>query len=206
MKKDTIILGGLTLATLLLGLTSASGQTNGNGTGNNTPSTSGGGASDWVGYGVPQGSKGSITESYLGVPLAGQRGISNNNPLNIKTYAMNANYDYWKKELKWSDNTDGVFCQFELFAYGLRAALYLMKKYKTTHGIDTIDGLIGRWDRPTATHYMDYVSNGSGFSRTQIIDLTDKETLKRLIKPMCELECSQYQLSDAQVDLAYSLL
>lgn len=204
MKNNIAVLGGLTLATLLIGLNSASGQSAG--AGGSTPQTSGGGASAWPGYGVAQGTKGSITESYLGVPLSGQRGISNNNPLNIKTYAWKSNYSYWQKELKWADNTDGVFCQFELFAYGLRAALYLMRKYKTAHGIDTIDGLIGRWDKPTAYHYMDYVSNGSGFGRTQIIDLTDKETLRRLVKPMCELECSQYQLSDDQINLAYSLL
>lgn len=200
MKKDVLILGGLTAAVLLLGST-AKGQDH-----SRTPPISGGGASKWAGYGIPQGAKGDITESYLGVPLAGQRGISNNNPLNIKTYAWKSNYQYWKKELLWKDNTDGVFCQFELFAYGLRAALYLMIKYKTKYNINTIDGLIGRWDKPTAIHYMDYVANGSGFSRTQTIDLSDKATLKKLIKPMCELECSQYKLSDAQIDLAYSLL
>jgi len=175
-------------------------------TGYTSGGCNGGEAINWQEYGVYIGSDGSLDESYLGMNLPNQRGIRNNNAGNIKTNFCNSNYNYWVNELGKSFNTDGTFAQFTGFAWGLRAMIKLLRNYKTKYGINTIDTLIARYDVPTAYHYMDFVAQNTGFSRTQIIDLHDKETLRKLVKAMVALECSNYQVSNAQFETAYSLL
>jgi len=166
----------------------------------------GGEAVNYSDYGLYVGSNGSQDESYLGMNLPNMRGVSNNNAGNIKTYFCKQGYDYWINELDKQFNTDGVFCQFSRFSWGLRAMIKLLRNYKLKHGINTIDTLIARYDVPTATHYMNFVSNETGISRNAIIDLTDKETLRKIVKAMVALECSGFQVSDAQFNLAYSQL
>lgn len=175
---------------------------NGNGSGNCMKAL----AANWSDYGQYLGSNGSQNESYLGLSLPNERGIRNNNPGNIKTYCCGDNYNYWLGELICEDNTDGVFAQFTYFPYGLRAMIKLLKNYKTNHAIDTIDKLIGRWDVPTASHYMDFVSQQTGIPRNQIIDLHDKPTLRKIVKAMVKLENSGFSVSDDQFNTAYALL
>lgn len=196
-NKNIIVFGSLAAAMLFLSKTAAA---------KNTPIPSGGGnASTWAGYGTYKGSNGSIDESYLGMKTV--RGIRNNNCGNIKTNAFsNPSYNYWLKELKKEDNTDGVFCQFESFPYGLRAMIKLLRTYKSNHGINTIDALISRYDTPTAQHYKDFVSSQTSISTTAIIDLHDKETLKKIIVAMVKLECAGFTISSAQFETAYSLI
>jgi hypothetical protein len=155
-------------------------------------------------YGNYIGSNGSLNESYLGVSTQ-KRGIRNNNPGNIKTNAMQPNYNYWQKEINWQYNTDRVFCQFEGFAWGVRAAIKLLKSYKTNHQIDTIRKLISRWDVPTQINYMTKVATDSGFGIDAVIDLHDKETLRKIFKPMVYFECL-FNLTDAQFDTGYNLI
>jgi hypothetical protein len=198
-KKTKIVLGGLTAVVFFVANSAAAKDDN------NTIPTGGGGAASWAGFGTYKGPAGSITESYLGMKTV--RGVRNNNVGNIKTNAfVSSTYQYWQKELRKEDNTDGVFCQFETFAYGLRAMIKLLKIYKTNHSINTIDSLISRWDKPTAQHYKDFVATQTGFSVNGIIDLHDKETLKKLVVAMVKLECGGFEVTGAQFETAYNIL
>lgn len=199
MKTSTKIGIGAGIAIFLLM------SKNANATDTNIPiGQTGGGAANWTGFGTYKGSNGSLDESYLGMKTV--RGIRNNNPGNIKTYCWLSSYVSWNGELTCAENTDGVFCQFKRFADGVRAMIKLLKTYKTKYQINTIDNLISRWDCPTAQHYKDFVSDETGFSISQIIDLHDKDTLKKICTAMIKLECDGFTLSSAQFETGYSLV
>jgi len=67
------------------------------------------------------------------------RSFRNNNPLNIKRNARNKWYGAKKAQ------TDKVFEEFEDLAFGVRAALIILKKYIDIYKLDTIEGIISKW-------------------------------------------------------------
>lgn len=149
----------------------------------------------------PPGGGGLASLSYLGQSGL-PRGMRNNNPGNIRKGSSN-----WEGKIP--NGTDTAFEQFQTFAYGTRAMIYLLRKY-ITNGYNTLDKIINRWapasDGNVPSNYIFSVSAQGGLVPTQILT-ADKETLRKLVIPMADVENGRSNVvSNEMFDLAYSML
>lgn len=115
------------------------------------------------------------------------RGIRNNNPGNIRISRSR-----WKGKI--ADNTDGAFEQFKTKAHGVRAMIIVIRNYIKRHKLETIPDIVNRFAPPhenDTTMYYNYVANKANISLEDRISRDDKETLKRMIIAMTELENGQ---------------
>lgn len=84
-------------------------------------------------------------------------GIRNNNPFNIKYNNIN----------KWKGQTGSYkgFCVFSDMEFGLRAGIYLLRKYINVYKLKSVKEIIGRFAPPSenvTSAYISYVSNYLG--------------------------------------------
>lgn len=108
------------------------------------------------------------------------RGIRNNNPGNIEHMSG----------VKWLGQTgqdsDG-YLTFKSAAYGIRAAMVLVRDYHYMHGCNSIGAVISRWapgpDNPTQD-YIDYVSRRCDVSPWQTVDFCS------IAVPMAQAMCT----------------
>jgi len=129
------------------------------------------------------GNTASVGLSYLGNKDF-PRGMRNNNPGNIRR-SGNA----WKGKL--STSSDSAFEQFISYAYGIRAMIRQLLTYQG-RGLDTISEILYTW-APPADHndtegYISFVSNRSGFSPHQTLNLRNKATMSALVRAMAQME------------------
>jgi hypothetical protein len=108
------------------------------------------------------------------------RGLRNNNPLNLR------------KGVNWIGRAgdDGAFDIFKSMYYGWRAGL---KNFQTHHGRgeNTITKLITKWAPPSendTAKYIGFVAKSSGYPKDQLISLTDKETVAKVLYAMAQME------------------
>lgn len=110
--------------------------------------------------------------------------IKNNNPFNIRNNITNN----WVGKLP--DNTES-FEKFTNMEYGIRAGLKLLQNYYTKYNKNTVEKVIYTFAPPNENKTEEYINTiclNTGFSRNQIIDLTNKDTLLKLAKWMVYLE------------------
>ena len=116
--------------------------------------------------------------------MAEQRGIRNNNWLNVKYNENNQ----WLGQF----GQDGEFIQFQTPLHGLRAADRILENYGVTHGIDSIEGVINRFAPPSDNNptevYVNKVSQLTGFGSQAPIDLGDPDVRESLISAMVQVE------------------
>ena len=121
------------------------------------------------------------------------RGISNNNPLNIRH-----SQDRWQGARK--EQTDKAFVQFETMAYGFRAAWKVMETYwKYFHDLPkpfNVRNIIFRWAPPNENDTENYIRTvllisglGGMENLPQPSRKVDEERLVRLIGAMTCVEC-----------------
>ena len=109
------------------------------------------------------------------------RGLRNNNPLNIE-YSKNT---VWQGEIRPSSDTR--FAQFQTMAYGYRAAFKTLFTYINKYGVNTLQGIIKRWD-PGSSTYVTNVSNWTGFSPNKVFTVNDEAALVKLVSAMSRME------------------
>lgn len=127
------------------------------------------------------------------LPVSGnlQRGLRNNNPLNIRFNSAN----------NWDGQTgsDGAFCKFSSMYYGLRAAGRLMKTYRDKYKADTIGEIIARWapqsENNTAS-YTQFVVMKTGIASNKVLM---KEDYPTVANAMIFLENGQNPLPLAEI-------
>ena len=133
------------------------------------------------------------------------RGVRNNNPLNIivsKSQWVGKIADPTKKK-------DKVFEEFTTMAYGLRAAILLLRSY-INKGYDTVPAIIHRWcpDHTACAYTRTVVSRMAralpGFDSMKPVAPTDRDTLYQLVRAMAYVE-SIYEVSRQEFDEALSL-
>ena len=110
--------------------------------------------------------------------------VKRNNPGNIRPVYGKA----WAGQV----DTNNGFVVFKDEVYGLRAIGKNLKDYSSIYGTDTIEKAISRWAPPNENKtedYIKFVCSKTGYNRNQKIDLSDKETLKKLIPPIVKREC-----------------
>lgn len=84
-------------------------------------------------------------------------GIRNNNPFNIKYNNINK----WKGQTGFNKG----FCVFSDMEFGLRAGIYLLRKYINVYKLKSVKEIIGRFAPPSenaTSAYISYVSNYLG--------------------------------------------
>jgi hypothetical protein len=121
--------------------------------------------------------------SYKGTALPA--GIRNNNPLNV----MYDGVSIW-------NGADGVannFITFSSFVWGVRCALYLLRKYIKVYQLRTIPQIVNRWapvghGNNNPVLYANHVSLWSGIPITAQLDADDMEQMSRLVRAMCRQE------------------
>ena len=121
------------------------------------------------------------------------RGIRNNNPLNIRHSA-----DQWQGAR--TEQTDKAFVQFETMAYGYRAAWKTLESYwKYFHNLPkpfNVRNIITRWAPPTENDTENYIRTvlklsglGGNENFPQPSRATGYERLELLVRAMTTMEC-----------------
>lgn len=180
-QKNWLIAGGALLGLLFLS-NRAKGATNGgNGAGSGVASL-----------------------SYLGQSGL-PRGMRNNNPGNIRISST-----AWKGKVPVASNTDRAFEQFTAWVWGIRAMIKNLQSYQRDRGLNTLNQIISTWapaaDNNNTTAYVAAVSMDTGINPTQPLNLTDKNTMRKLVKAMAKVENGRTAVTDPQFDYAWSIL
>ena len=120
-------------------------------------------------------------------PSAPGRGLSNNNPLNIKLTNIP-----WSGKIPNTLNTDGVFEQFDTLPYGYRAAVKNLRTY-VNNGITNMDQIIQTWAPDSTGNYQSYVKQRMGLNPSDSYNLGgqwlyNKQNVWSLVKAMAEFE------------------
>ena len=128
------------------------------------------------------------------------RGQRNNNPLNIR------------KGSNWKGlnhhGTDKDFCVFVGLEFGIRAALYILRKYIKTYKLCTVRQIISRWapnEENNTEVYIQFVCKKIGVLPTDRIDWENWQKVCMLVKAMAMME-SKMSLDLNQIVKVYSLL
>lgn len=148
-------------------------------------------------------SAGVASLSYLGQSGL-PKGMRNNNPGNIRVSG-----NPWQGKIPLSQNTDGAFEQFTAYVWGIRAMIKNLLSYYSS-GTNTLQGIIYKWAPPSDNNdtaaYVAYVSNKTGFSPTQPIDLNNQTTMRKVVMAMTEVENGRPAVTTEQFNYAWNLV
>jgi hypothetical protein len=107
------------------------------------------------------------------------RSIRNHNALNLKI-SENA----WKGKIPISQNTDGVFEQFETAELGMRAGMYNMRTW-IRRGKNTLKTLILTLGPDVQQPYIDYVSQKTGIGESTALS---EDNIPSIARHMAHME------------------
>ena len=111
------------------------------------------------------------------------RGIRNNNPLNIRVG------NKWLGEV--AQPTDKDFEQFVSMAYGIRAALIILRRYMTRYHLNTIYDIVSRWAPKVENNvdqYAKFVSEKMDKGVLIPLDYYHREDVVKLVCAMAQYE------------------
>lgn len=113
-----------------------------------------------------------------------QRGLRNNNPLNIR-----------KNSTQWqglrATQTDPSFFQFETMAYGYRAAFKTLDTYRNQHRCRYLADFITRWAPPSendTSAYIRIVAQRARLSDVSMVDTRNEKTMCDIVAAMTFVE------------------
>lgn len=118
------------------------------------------------------------------------RGLRNNNPGNVEAGA-----DRWEGQT----GSDGRFATFETPEAGIRALARTLLTYQDKHGLNTVEGIIGRWAPPGENNTKAYaraVADAVGFEPTAQLDLKDAKVLQALTRAIIRHENGRQPYAD----------
>ncbi len=121
------------------------------------------------------------------------KGVRNNNPGNVRAG------DKWQGMV--GEDADG-FAVFERPEDGLRAMSKVLDTYANTHGINTIEGVVGRWAPPSENDtaaYVAAVSSALGVGGADTIDINDASTRSKLMSAIIQHENGQNPYTPEQL-------
>ena len=131
------------------------------------------------------------------------RAVRNHNPLNIE----------YRPQNQWAGlvdhRTDTRFCEFNSDFFGFRAGFIILRKYLAQkplgYGCRNIAQVISMWAPPSennTSHYIDFVANRAGISKTHPITFDDRDTLISIVQAMAQMESGKVY-STYVISLAY---
>ncbi|HEY6022286.1 MAG TPA: structural protein P5 [Candidatus Paceibacterota bacterium] len=106
------------------------------------------------------------------------RGERNNNPGNIERGTI-----HWQGMAD-DQSGDKRFIVFNTPEDGIRALAKLLFNYQNIHGLNTVRQIVNRWAPPTENDtysYVNTVASEVGVTPDDKINLTDSETLAKLV-------------------------
>lgn len=120
------------------------------------------------------------------------RGVRNCNPGNIRMPPKKLeDKDKFIGELRPSHDPD--FRTFVNMAYGYRAMHYLLRRYKNSYQLNTLEQMIYRWAPPTDNNkteaYVNFVADRAGIGRDHIVDVSNMTVMCRIVAAMATMEC-----------------
>ena len=120
------------------------------------------------------------------------RGVRNCNPGNIRRPPKELeDRDKFIGEIRPSRDPD--FRTFVNMAYGYRAMHYLLRRYKNSYQLNTLEQMIHRWAPPEDNNktevYVDFVAKRAGIGRDQIVDVSNMTVMCRIVAAMATMEC-----------------
>lgn len=129
--------------------------------------------------------EGQMTDTGVAVN-PGARSTRNNNPGNIEKSSTK-----WQGEVQGDDSR---FVKFATYEDGVRAMQQNLLAYQDKRGINTVEGIIGRWapakenGEAATTNYVKKVASALGVKPGDKIDLHDPETMQTVVKAMTAYE------------------
>lgn len=130
------------------------------------------------------------------------RGLALNNPCNIKTSPKQT----WQGEIKPTADPEGVLCQFDNMADGVRAAAKLLVTYHLKHNCKTITDIIKLWappdplkDKNPTEAYIRNVASWSGIGALAPVDFTSIDAIEELVSCMALQEQGRPCIGDADL-------
>ena len=120
--------------------------------------------------------------------------VRNNNPLNIKAIKTP-----WKGQIGTDRHGHAVF---DDPAYGIRAAANVLINYYLRHGLDTLNGVVGRFCTGNREQYVAYLSRRLGLRPDEGFNILDR--LPELLQAMARFESGKEW--DRSLFLPYSLI
>lgn len=127
------------------------------------------------------------------VPANAPRGIRSNNPGNLR-----ATGESWQG----MTGADGGFVTFESAQSGVRALARTLLTYQDKHGLNTLEGIIGRWAPPGENNtkaYVQAVADAIGFEPTTPLDLKDAKVLQSLTRAIIGHENGSQPYADGVI-------
>ncbi|MDD6080645.1 MAG: structural protein P5 [bacterium] len=120
------------------------------------------------------------------------RGVRNCNPGNIRLPRKeNMEKDRFIGELR--PSRDKSFRTFVNMAYGYRAIFRILRTYKNSYQLNTLEQMIYRWAPPTDNNktevYVDFVADRAGIGRKDIVDVSNMTVMCRIVEAMATMEC-----------------
>ena len=96
--------------------------------------------------------------------------------------------EYWQGQSGVDSATGGPFAVFSARFWGWRAAAMCIRNCQLLHDIRTIGDLVHHWapssDHNDETQYAMLVAARAGYALDTVLDLTDADTVKRLMQAM----------------------
>lgn len=120
--------------------------------------------------------------------------VRNNNPLNIKAIKTP-----WKGQIGTDRHGHAVF---DDPAHGIRAAANVLINYYLRHGLDTLNGVVGRFCTGNREQYVAYLSRRLGLRPDESFNILDR--LPELLQAMARFESGKEW--DRSLFLPYSLI
>lgn len=126
-----------------------------------------------------------------------QRGLRNNNPLNIEHNTNN----------NWQGQTgsDGRFAQFETPEHGLRAGFKLLQNYEK-NGNNTISKILKRFapiNENNTKQYISFVARKMGISPNDKISMSSQTQARELLKAIISMENGNMPYDDKTMNKSY---
>jgi len=118
------------------------------------------------------------------------RGLRNNNPGNVR---IGSDWNGLADRANMTDEqlAETEMCVFAHPAYGIRVIVYLLLKYQSNYGLDTLYEIISRY-APSVENdtnaYADYVSQKAGVDPHANIDISVPETLRAVVMAIIKHE------------------
>lgn len=120
--------------------------------------------------------------------------VQNNNPCNIKAVRTP-----WKGQVGTDKHGHAVFDEL---AHGIRAAANVLINYYLRHGLDTLNGVVGRFCTGNREQYVAYLSRRLGLRPNESFDVLAR--LPELLQAMARFESGREW--DKSLFLPYSLI
>lgn len=117
-------------------------------------------------------------------PTALARGLRNNNPLNVTTLPDG---QAWNGQ----SGADGNYAKFATAQDGWNAADKNLTAYALKHGINTVDGAVGRWSPGAPPAYAQQVAAALKVAPGQQVDFTNPDVRQRALTAMAGFENGQ---------------